>query len=325
MMKKLFYFLITTAIICISDNLNAQNDPLFTQYMQNRLIINPAFSGSNIGLDIAAVARFQNIGLSNRLSSTQAIAVSSSVEQLKGGLGLTLSNDMIGLQRTTSLQLSYAYQKRIKEINIGVGVGVGFINMGINGAAIITPDGIYDNSFDHNDPNLSRNIANSFSPDFSAGVYVGNEKFFASAAVNHLYTNQKIKGLSNSFTYNHDRNLIIGGGYNFTISKNFSVQPSLLLRTNFQKVQGDISALFTVYKFFFTGIAFRGYSSESVDAISFFIGGAIKGVKIMYSYDAGISNLRRFNTGSHEITVNYYMPFKINKLEGKYYHNSRYL
>jgi Ca2+-binding RTX toxin-like protein len=132
-------------------------------------------------------------------------------------------------------------------------------------------------------------------------------------------------GYNNTILSGVDEDVIIGGGYNFTISKNFSVQPSLLLRTNFQKVQGDISALFTVYKFFFTGIAFRGYSSESVDAMSFFIGGAIKGVKIMYSYDAGISNLRRFNTGSHEITVNYYMPFKINKLEGKYYHNSRYL
>lgn len=325
MMSKQYLFLLVSFLFCVSIKLNAQNDPLFTQYMQNRLIINPAYAGSNIGLDVAAVARFQNTGLSNRLSSTQALAVSSSIEQLKGGLGLSLINDMIGLQRTTSFTLSYSFQKRIKEINIGVGAGLGFINMGINGNGIITPDGKYENMFDHNDPNLPQSVINSFSPDLSAGVYVGNEKFYASVAVNHLYTNQKIKGVSQTFVYNHDRNLILSGGYNFKISKNFSIQPSLLIRTNFQKVQGDISALFNIYRNIITGLAFRGYSSESLDAMSFFIGGSIKGIKIMYSYDAGLSNLRRFNSGSHEISVNYYMPFKIKQLEGKYYHNSRYL
>lgn len=313
-----FFFLMYISV-------HSQNDPLFTQYMQNRLIINPAYAGSNLGLDVAAVARFQNIGLSNRLTTTQSVALSSSVDVLKGGVGLALTNDMIGLQRTTALQVNYAFQKRINSVNIGVGAGVGFINLGLNGSAIITPNGEYGSSINHNDPNLPQTFVNSFSPDFSVGVYIGNKKFFVSASVNHLYTNQKVSGLSQYFSYNHDRNLIISGGYNFEITKKFYLQPSLLVRTNFQKVQFDLSTLLNVYNNFLVGAAFRGYSSRSIDAISFFAGASFKNFKIIYSYDVGISFIRKFNSGSHEISLNYSIPLKINQLEGKYYYNSRYL
>jgi hypothetical protein len=74
-----------------------------------------------------------------------------------------------------------------------------------------------------------------------------------------------------------------------------------------------------------TGIAFRGYEAKTIDALSFFLGTKIKNIQFMYSYDTNISYLSKFNTGSHEISFIYKMPFKTRRLEGKYYYNARFL
>jgi type IX secretion system PorP/SprF family membrane protein len=303
----------------------SQNDYLFTQHFNNQLLINPAYAGSIEGTQLSGIARFQYVGLANQISATQSASFSTYLDKAKGGFGLNVTNDLIGLQRTTSASLSYAYQKQTNKVRIGVGLGVGFINLGLNGAAIITPTGEYTNGINHRDPILNTSRGNSFSPDFSAGVYLKGERFFASVSANHLFTLQKLKGVSADFFYNHDRNLVVSGGYNFKIGRRSAIQPMALLRTNFQRVQLDISTIFTIYDNILTGIAFRGYSPKTVDAFSLFLGGTFKNVKILYSYDANVSFLTKFNTGSHEISLSYILPRKQNVLDGKFYHNSRFL
>ena len=327
MTTRVFFFSIFVAIGFLNGGnaALAQNEPQFTQYMFNRLLLNPAYAGSNKGLELTGVARIQYVGLANTVSTTQGLSVSSSVAALHGGVGLTLVNDMIGLQRSTGLQLSYAYQKRFSQFSLGVAAGVGFINTNIDGSKIITPDGEYTSAINHKDPQLPIANSNAFSPDFSVGIYLGNEKYFASVAANHLYTTQKINGVSSKFFYTNDRYFQLSGGYNFVLSKNLKLQPTLALKTNFQKVQMDLSTLLTIRDNIMTGIAFRGYSAKTIDAFSFFLGGYFKGFKLVYSYDANISFLKSFNTGTHEISLSYFMPYKPTIIKGAYYHNSRFL
>lgn len=288
-------------------------------------MINPAAAGSAKGFEIGAIARFQYLGLSNKISAVQSISASTRIDKIKGGIGLSVTNDMIGLQRVTQATLSYAYQKDFKRFTLGAGVGVGLINFGLNGPAIVTPDGEYINGVNHRDPILNSAKGQSTSPDFNAGIYLANEKFFASISANHLYTHQKVKGQSDDFIYTHDRNLIVSGGYNFKVGRRTYIQPMALLRTNFETLQLDISTVFTFYDNIMTGIAFRGYEAKTIDALSFFLGTKIKNIQFMYSYDTNISSLRKFNTGSHELSFIYKMPFKTRVLEGKYYHNARFL
>ncbi len=327
MIARFFFFSIFIVIGFLNGGSNAlaQNEPQFTQYMFNRLLLNPAYAGSNNGIELAGVARIQYVGLASTISTTQGLSVSSSVAALHGGVGITLVNDMIGLQRSTGMQFSYAYQKRFSRFSLGLAGGVGFINTNIDGSKIITPDGEYTSAINHKDPQLPISNSSGFSPDFSAGIYLGNEKYFVSLAANHLYTTQKIKGASSKFFYTNDRYLQLSGGYNFVLSKNLKLQPLLALKTNFQKVQVDYSALLTIRDNIMTGIAFRGYSAKSIDAFSFLLGGYFKGFKLVYSYDANISFLRSFNSGTHEISLSYFMPYKPTIIKGAYYHNSRFL
>ncbi len=325
MTKFRLYHVLPFTFMFIAKIALSQNDVLFTQYFNNRLMINPAAAGSTKGFEIGAIARFQYGGLSNKISTVQSISASTRIDKIKGGIGLSVTNDMIGLQRVTQATLSYAYQKDFKDFTLGAGIGVGLINFGLNGPAIITPDGEYINGINHRDPILNSAKGQSTSPDFNVGINFSNEKFFASISANHLYTHQKVKGQSSDFIYTHDRNLIVTGGYNFKIGRRTYLQPMALLRTNFESVQLDISTVLTFYDNIMTGIAFRGYEAKTIDAVSFFLGTKIKNINFMYSYDVNISYLSKFNTGSHEISVIYKMPFKTKVLEGKYYHNARFL
>lgn len=303
----------------------AQNEPQFTQFMFQRMLLNPAVAGSEKGFGVSGIARFQYTGLSNRISTTQGLSGYSSVEALRGGVGVVLVNDIIGLQRTTTLNFSYSYQKRFRSFTLGVAASIGFVNSNLDGANIVTPDGDYNSSIDHRDLNLPISNSAAFSPDFGVGVYLANEKFFASASVSHLYTSLKIKGVSNSIIFNYDRTLQLSGGYNFRLGNKVSVQPSALLKTNFRHLQTDLAVLFTFVNTVYTGFTFRGYNAKSIDALPLFIGVNIKGVKVMYSYDINVSYLRVFNGGTHEVGVSYFVPYKTRDVNGFYYHNSRFL
>lgn len=320
-----FKYCYTLLFFLVSLVSRAQNEPQFTQFMFQRMLANPAVAGSEKGFGISGIARFQYTGLSNRISTTQGLSGYSSIDELHGGVGVTLMNDIIGLQRTTTVNFSYAYQKHFSDFSLGVAAGVGFINSNLDGANIVTPDGDYEGSVNHNDPNLPISNSAAFSPDFSVGVYFASEKFFASVSANHLYTSLKIKGVSNSVAFNYDRTLQVSGGYNFKLGTKIQLQPSILLKTNFQHLQTDVAAIFTFVNTIYAGLAFRGYSAKSIDALPILVGANIKGVKVMYSYDINISYLRKFNGGTHEIGLTYFLPYKSRDVNGYFYHNSRFL
>lgn len=322
-MSLKYYY--TFLLLLLSLAVFAQNEPQFTQFMFQRMSANPAVAGSEKGFGIAGIARFQYTGLSNRISTTQGLSGYSSIDELHGGVGVTLMNDIIGLQRTTTVNFSYAYQKRFSDFSLGIAVGAGFINSNLDGANIVTPNGDYGGAVNHNDPNLPISNSASFSPDFSAGMYFMGQKFYASVSANHLYTALKIKGVSNSVTFNYDRTLQISGGYNFKLGTKIHLQPSVLLKTNFQHLQLDVAAIFTFANTIYAGLAFRGYTAKSIDALPIFVGANIKGVRVMYSYDINVSYLRKFNRGTHEIGLTYFLPYKTKEAKGYFYHNSRFL
>ena len=59
-MKKLILILFA---LVIAQEISAQQDPQYTQYMYNMNVINPAYAGISEGLSIGALYRSQWVGL----------------------------------------------------------------------------------------------------------------------------------------------------------------------------------------------------------------------------------------------------------------------
>ena len=87
----------------------SQQNPMFTKYMFNSLVYNPAYAGSKDYLSAAALHRDQWWGLEGA-PKTQTFTIHSPLEDPRVGLGMSFYNDKIGPVDQTYFNTSYAYR-----------------------------------------------------------------------------------------------------------------------------------------------------------------------------------------------------------------------
>lgn len=319
LMKYILYSTILTLILW-TGRASGQSEPQYSQYMYNRLLVNPAYAGSKDAVEFNGLYRTQYVGLSERATQTAFLGFNMPIYSISSGIGLTATNDMIGYLRTTTVNLDYNYRKKFGFGSLGVGINVGFIETGLQGNLLRTPTG-GPGGVDNHDPSVPTGMVNGIAPDFSAGLYLNNDRYFAGVALDHIYSITKLKNTQIDYA----RNLLVTGGYDFQAGKHFSIMPSVLIKSDFREVQTDLSLTMKIYNNILTGIALRGYDARSLDAVIFYAGVQIKAFRLVYSYDVNTSYLNGFNTGSHEISVAYELRLLKKTKTGYFYHNSRFL
>lgn len=322
MVRTFLFSLCCMYVVCVS----AQTEPQFTQYMYNRYLFNPAYSGSLNGFEVSLLHRSQYVSLADRMIATQGFNFNIPVAAISSGLGITAINDFIGYQRSTYISLDYNYRKDFNWGKMGIGIGAGLIQTSLDGAKLRAPDGEYSGStVNHNDDLLPNTLQNGLAPDLSAGIYFNNDQYFAGASLNHIALSAaKMHTAVSTTDINFARNLVFMGGYDFRVSKKLSIMPSAFVKTDLKQVQVDISGTFTIIDNILTGISFRGYNKKAIDALGLIFGFRYKGFQLVYSYDANLSYLTKFNTGSHEISVSYRYGLKRKESKGYPYHNPRF-
>ena len=304
----------------------AQSEPQFTQYMYNKYLFNPAYAGSADGVDMSLLYRNQYVGLTTRPIATEGFNVNTPIVVASSGIGITAINDMIGYQRSTYVALNYDYRKNFTWGKMGIGIGAGIIQSSLDGTQLQAPEGIYSTGIvNHNDPNLPNTMQNGIAPDLSFGLYFNNDKYFAGASINHIaLASAKINTPAGSVDLNFARNLFLMGGYDFSLGKKLKLMPSAIFKTDFKQVQVDLGGTFTIIDNILAGITFRGYNKNTIDALSLIFGFRYRGFQFVYSYDANLSYLTNFNSGSHELSVNYVIGLKKKENRGFLYHNPRF-
>jgi type IX secretion system PorP/SprF family membrane protein len=244
------------------------------------------------------------------------------IYKISSGIGIMVTNDNIGYLRTTTVDVDYNYRKKFSFGSLAVGINVGFTQAGLQGSMLRTPDGVYTGgSINQNDPDVPATNVNGISPDFGAGIYLNNDRYFVGVAIDHIYSIVSLKNTQIDYA----RNLLVTGGYDFQAGKHFTIMPSVLLKTDLKEVQTDLSLTMKIYNNILTGIALRGYDARSLDAVIFYAGVQIKAFRIVYSYDINTSYLSGFNSGSHEISLAYDLKLLKKVKTGYFYHNSRFL
>jgi type IX secretion system PorP/SprF family membrane protein len=302
-----------------------QSEPQFTQYMYDKSLYNPAYAGSADVLEISAIYRSQYVGLANKGISSEALNVNLPVYRISSGLGITAVNDLIGVQRSTYVNLNYAYRRGFKWGSVGIGIGAGVIQTSLDGAQLRAPEGSYTNGeLNHNDGNLPLSLQQRIAPDISFGVYISSKKYFAGASANHILgSSVSIASSAVKSRLNFSRNLFFTGGYEFYLSRKLSITPSFFVKTDIKEVQVDVSGIFAIIDNILAGFSFRGYTKNMIDALAVIFGFRYKGFQLVYSYDANLSYLFKFNAGSHEISLGYKVNLGKKENHGYFYHNPR--
>ena len=128
--------------------------------MFNKVIYNPGFTGLDEVLNVNMLGRNQWMGFDGQ-PITQTISIDAPIPT--GGLGLSLISDKIGAQKTTSINLSYAFRIMLgADGSLSIGLRAGLLQDALDGSLYRSPDGSYESGgINHND-----NSSNSEIPSF---------------------------------------------------------------------------------------------------------------------------------------------------------------
>jgi type IX secretion system PorP/SprF family membrane protein len=286
--------------------LNAQQAPMYTHYMYNTLMVNPAYAGSRDALTVTALHRSQWVDFKGA-PKTQTITMHTPLRNEHIGLGLSVLNDKIGPTNNTSVFVEYAYMMKLTEkakLALGLSVGANIFRADLNTLALD----------DQNDPVFQSNISNKVTPNFGFGAYYSRERFYAGiSAPNLMQNNYSVVDLPNgtSLSGKEQRHYFFIAGTMLKLSHNLDFKPTTFIKvTSAAPVEADLTASFIIMKKLLLGAMFR-----TGDAFGGLVGLDITDqLHIGYSYDWSYGlKTSRYNKGSHEIVLRYDFIFSSKK------------
>jgi len=308
-MKKLNVMFLVMFIL--TSNLKGQQDPVSSQYMFNTFYFNPGFAGISGMVCATAISRQQWVGFKGA-PSTNLFTVNTPLRLFgtEGGIGLTVDNDKTGFDSDIRIAGSYSYHFNIGAGKLGAGIMLGMINESLNPTWQIPTSDIHTPV--SGDPLIPENKESHIAFDAGLGAYYTNEKYYVGFSVTHL--NQA----EFKFTKGHPyltRHYYALAGYNIQLSNPvFELMPSVLACSDGRIVQFTVNSIVRYNKKVWGGVSYRaGDALIGMVGIEFY-----NGIRIGYSYDFILSDIRKSSSGSHEFMVNYCFDINLGKSPMKY-------
>ena len=306
-MKKVLFILIYIFLIQTEWDIVAQQDPQYTQYALNTMVVNPAFTGARGVPSISVLHRSQWIGLDGA-PNTQTLSFSSPISR-RVGLGLSVVNDEIGngTSQETYFDGTFSYTIEISELGrlaLGLKAGGHFLNLDFSK---LINYGV--------EPNLV-NVDNKFSPNFGIGAHYYTDRFYAGVSLPNILETEHFDGAgqSSSFIASERMNFYVISGYRFDINPNLKLNSGMLVKmVSGAPIQTDVSAGLVFNEKFSFGAAYRFDSAVS----------ALFGLKLYdklmvgLAYDVETTTLGNttFNDGSFEVFLRFDFMNRFNRRE----------
>lgn len=309
-----------------------QQDPMFTKYMFNSLVYNPAYAGSNEHMAIGILHRTQWGGI-NGAPTTQTITAHTPTKSDRVGLGLSIVNDVIGPTNSLGLNAAYAYRIPVGKGKISIGLQGGIENYRADWTKVTLPD-VNDPAFDQN-PNL-------WLPNFGAGIYFYTPRFYTGFSCPQLIEYDLRKNVQTDFYARQARHYFfsMGGAIDLRgddivfkpsiLVKNVGLLSKLSKQERFKDIGAptefdiDLSVLF--YQTFWVGASFRSaleafQKDENNQAKSSFDSGDLwvswfltNGIRIGAAYDYPLTELNQVTYGSFELFLGYEFNYRTKKI-----------
>jgi type IX secretion system PorP/SprF family membrane protein len=303
-MKKIYVLLFFT--IFSLPNIYAQQPAQYSLYMLNPYGVNPAAAGLKGTLEATAGMRTQWVAIEGK-PLTQYLNVVLPLSIVSSGVGISIHNESIGARSGLTAKASYNYMMKVAGGQLSFGASGGIVQGTLNGSKLRTPGGDYNQGvIDHKDNILSSATINGMTPTFDMGIFFMHEKFEGGISASNLIE-PKLK-----LTGTTDINVVLKRNYyallgaHFNLVGNFTIHPSILIKSDAIQTQMDFSTFVRYNDNIFLGATFRGYNKNSQDAIAAFGGLNLNSkLKLAYSYDITLSTLKTVTQGTHEIVLQY--------------------
>jgi type IX secretion system PorP/SprF family membrane protein len=293
--KRIFLlFLITSLNIFI---VSAQQDPVYTQYMYNMSVINPAYATADAGIvNMGALYRSQWVGAVGAPKTATFFMHTPLSERIEVGVSVVHDEIGDGLVNEDNIYGDFAYLLQLNNntyLSLGLKAGVTLFSTRF--------DDLQLNSGDFStDPTFAQNISETF-PNMGAGAFLYSDNFYLGLSAPNFFNNKHLdeeNGVQRLGAEN--LHIFFTGGYVFDISDNLKFKPSFMARAvNGTPLSVDLSANMLFNEKFEGGLSYR--LDDAVSAM--FNVRVTPNLRIGYAYDYTTTNLGDFNSGTHEIFV----------------------
>lgn len=320
--------------------LAAQQDPYTTHYAFNRMMFNPAAAGAGDKFCFSVLSHYQYLGYEDRTPEfhlkdnanpsggngeavknvgpkTQYFSFSAPVTSY-GGLGVAFMNDKLGYEFSTHVKIDGAFRMPLaNDAKLAAGFEVNFLQKGLDGSMLkpLAP----------NDPSIPSGNVSVRKPIFGAGLYYSNP-LSNHPTLKNLWAGFSVLNINNpTFVFSEQGQPTINistpkkhfyamAGVdmeNFLGNPNLVFHPSVMIKQN-TVIQFDVTALAEYQGKLWGGLAYRTWA----DALSVMLGysgfnGALRGLRVGYSYDLTMTKIITVSSGTHELQLNYCFIVKI--------------
>lgn len=311
-MKKRLVLIFWMAVAALG--LQAQQEPMYSQYMFNHLNLNPAYAGKDGYFSSALLFRQQWMGIEGA-PTTQNLVLHGPSANDRHGFGMSLYNDKIGITNNTSVGLSYAFRIHLgKKARLALGLSGQMTNYRANFGSVRTGSDIDPTV--GTDPSFSGNQVNLWVPNAGAGLFFHTQRFYLGASAPRLIE-QSLANKGTSSEAVQARHFFFTTGVMLGAEEaSVKFRPSILAK--FQSAGGpqfDFNAHFLFIDRFWLGASFR-----TEDAIVLMAEwNILQWLRIGYAYDYVNSDLSTYTSGSHEFMLGVDLNFKKAMVSPRYF------
>lgn len=273
---------------------NAQEDPLYAQYLSNPLVINPAYSGLNNNLNASISYRKQWVGFEGAPVTVNASA-HTSLAKNKMGLGAIVISDKNGANNNTEAYLTYAYKLKLANTNLSFGLQGGFIHYRANNGEL--------NPYDPTDPLFNQNFS-TIKPGFGAGLMLYNERFLIGLSVPRmLQPNVNLGTTAEAVeTALYQQHYYASFAMVTYLSERVRLKPSILVKAvEGAPVSVDFNATFNLDERYSLGLFTRNLNTAGVITQIRFA----EAYRFGYTYEMPFNNSVGSRYASHEVTLGF--------------------
>lgn len=273
----------------------AQQDAIYSQYIFNQAIINPAYVGSRNSMSAILLHRTRWVGFDGA-PTTSTFSYGTDLKKNKMAWGGNFIADRLGPTTNIIANVSGAYHLKMRSARLAFGLRLGVFNSSLNTSKL-----------DLKDPtdilNGSGQRESAILPSLDFGMYYYTRRFFVGLSLNHL-------GAAGKFNYDSYENATfplnnfntLTAGYAFQVADNVVLKPSIMFKQSADfdsNLDINLNALF--YKKVWFGISIR--TKISINAILEV--NITDYMRFGYSYDFFLNSLQQASGGAHEFFIGF--------------------
>ena len=301
-MKKI----ITTSVFLIAVTLCfAQQEQQYTQFMYNKLAINPGYAGSHDAGCFTALYRNQWIGLEGA-PKTQMLSFDTPLLHNRIGVGLNLTRTTIGITEKWTADGSYAYRVALGRGTLGLGVqaSIRYFGNDYTDSRLVATQAI------SSDGGIPVGDQSKYVPNFGAGLYYSTENYyFGISAPRFLKNNIDFNSLSGVLG-REVPHLFFMTGLLWKISETAKLQPQALFKyADNSPFDADFNLNLILQDKYTVGVTYRvgGSSLTGIGESLDFLVAAHLNANLLFglSYDITLSEIKDYNSGSIEVILRY--------------------